>query len=147
MSDVTKADDALKVVIGTIGSDAHVTGQFVLTRALEDAGFKVIRLGACVPQEEFIEAAVETGADAILVSSLYGMAYFDCEGLRDKCIEAGVPQVLLYIGGHLGTNREQWSEVEQRFRGLGFDRVYSPESRPAKVIEDLRTDITNRRNR
>lgn len=129
------------VVIGTIGSDAHVTGQFVITRALEDAGFRVIRLGACVPQEEFIEAAVETGADAILVSSLYGMAYFDCEAMRDKCIEAGLHEIVMYIGGHLGTNREKWEEVEARFRGIGFDRVYSPESRPAQIIADLRADI------
>lgn len=132
------------IVIGTIGSDAHVTGQFVLTRALEDAGFKVVRLGACVPQEEFIEAAVETGAGAILVSSLYGMAYFDCEGLRDKCLEAGLKDVLLYIGGHLGTNRDHWQDVESRFREIGFDRVYSPETRPAKVIEDLRNDLEER---
>lgn len=139
------AIEAPKVVIGTIGSDAHVTGQFVLTRAMEDAGFQVIRLGACVPQEEFIEAAVETGADAILVSSLYGMAYFDCETLREKCVEAGLKDILLYIGGHLGTNREKWEEVQTRFHGIGFDRVYNPESRPAKVIEDLRSDISSRR--
>jgi len=135
---------APKVVIGTIGSDAHVTGQFVLTRAMQDAGIEVVRLGACVPQEEFIDAAVETGAHAILVSSLYGMAFFDCQALREKCIEAGLANVLLYIGGHLGTNREQWTEVEQRFLGIGFDRVYSPESRPARVIEDLKNDIRER---
>lgn len=135
---------APKVVIGTIGSDAHVTGQFVLTRAMQDAGIEVVRLGACVPQEEFIDAAVETGAHAILVSSLYGMAFFDCQVLREKCIEAGLQNILLYIGGHLGTNREQWEEVEQRFLGIGFDRVYSPESRPARVIEDLKNDIRER---
>lgn len=140
----TDPKEAPKVVIGTIGSDAHVTGQFILTRAMEDAGFQVIRLGACVPQEEFIEAAIETGADAILVSSLYGMAYFDCEALREKCIEAGLKDVILYIGGHLGTNREKWDDVEARFRGIGFDRVYSPESRPARVIEDLRNDVSSR---
>lgn len=132
------------IVIGTIGSDAHVTGQFVIARALADAGFRVARLGACVPQEEFIEAAVECGASAILVSSLYGMAYFDCEGLREKCTEAGLENILLYIGGQLGTNREQWGEVEARFLALGFDRVYSPESRPTRIITDLKSDIANR---
>ncbi|MDP3137384.1 MAG: methylaspartate mutase subunit S [Burkholderiaceae bacterium] len=133
-----------KVVIGTIGSDAHVTGQFVLTRAMEDAGIEVVRLGACVPQEEFIEAAVETGAHAVLVSSLYGMAFFDCQTLREKCTEAGLGNILLYIGGHLGTNREKWEDVEARFSGIGFDRVYSPESRPAGIIEDLKKDIAQR---
>jgi methylaspartate mutase sigma subunit len=129
------------VVIGTIGSDAHVTGQFVLARALEDANFKVVRLGACVPQDEFIEAATETGADAILISSLYGMGFFDCEGLREKCIEAGLKDILLYIGGQLGTNREEWNEVEKRFKGIGFDRVYSPATRPKQLIVDLTGDL------
>lgn len=133
------------VVIGTIGSDAHVTGQFVISRALEDAGFRVVGLGACVPQEEFIEAAIETGANAILVSSLYGMAHFDCEALREKCTEAGLGNILLYIGGQLGTNREKWTDVEVRFKGIGFDRVYSPESRPAGIIVDLRSDLAQRK--
>jgi methylaspartate mutase sigma subunit len=133
-----------KVVIGTIGSDAHVTGQFLLTRAMEDAGIEVIRLGACVPQEEFIDAAVETGANAVLVSSLYGMAFFDCQTLREKCTEAGLGDILLYIGGHLGTNREEWSDVEARFLGIGFDRAYSTESRPAGIIEDLKKDLQAR---
>lgn len=129
------------VVLGTIGSDAHVTGQFVIARALDDAGFKVIRLGACVPQEEFIEAAVETRARAILVSSLYGMGYFDCEGLRDRCVEAGLTDVLLYIGGHLGTNRDRWEDIEARFTAIGFDRVFPPHTRPADIIAKLREDF------
>jgi methylaspartate mutase sigma subunit len=133
------------IVIGTIGSDAHVTGQFIISRALEDAGYTVVRLGACVPQQEFIEAAVETGAQVIMVSSLYGMAYFDCEAMRDKCIEAGLRDVLMYIGGHLGTNREKWEDVEARFRGIGFDRVYSPESRPAQILRDLNEDLASRK--
>jgi len=136
-------DTLSTVVIGTIGSDAHVTGQFILTRALEDAGFQVVRLGACVPQEEFIEAAIETGAAAILVSSLYGMAYFDCEGLREKCIEAGLKDVILYIGGQLGTNREDFRDVEKSFKELGFDRVFNSDTRPAQVIENLMKDVAD----
>ena len=49
-----------------------------------------------------------------------------------------------YIGGHLGTNREEWSDVEARFLGIGFDRVYSTESRPAGIIEDLKKDLQAR---
>ena len=61
------------VVIGTIGEDAHMIGGWVLSEAYKEAGFKVTFLGAVVPQEEFVNAAVETDADAILVSSSYGM--------------------------------------------------------------------------
>ena len=46
-----------------------------------------------------MEAAIETNSDAILVSSLYGMGILDYQGLRDKCIEAGIPDILLYAGG------------------------------------------------
>lgn len=129
------------VVIGTIGSDAHVTGQFVIARTLEDAGFKVIRLGACVPQDEFVEAAVESAASAILVSSLYGMGYFDCQGLRDKCIEAGIGDIILYVGGLLVSNREPFEETRKRFEDIGFNRVYSPETRPADFIKDITVDL------
>lgn len=129
------------IVIGTIGSDAHVTGQFVIARTLQDAGFKVIRLGACVPQDEFIEAAIESAASAILVSSLYGMGYFDCQGLREKCIEAGIGDIVLYVGGLLVSNREPFEETRQRFEQIGFNRAYPPETRPSELIVDLRNDL------
>jgi len=56
-------------------------------------------LGAVVPQQDFINAAIEIDADAILVSSMYGMGLLDCEGFRDKCIEAGLDDIILYVGG------------------------------------------------
>ena len=37
-----------------------------------------------VSQEEFVQAAIETDADAILVSSLYGHGEIDCQGLREN---------------------------------------------------------------
>ena len=58
------------IVTGVIGADVHAVGNKILTYALEEAGFKMVNLGVMVTQEEFIEAAVETNADAILVSSL-----------------------------------------------------------------------------
>ena len=132
------------VVIGTIGSDCHVIGGWVLSRALGEAGFKTVFLGAVVPQEEFINAAVETSADAILVSSMDGMGVLDCEGLRAKCIEAGLGKILLYAGGMLTVQMEVdrgWPAVEERFGQMGFDRVFPPKTKPAAVIESLRKDL------
>lgn len=37
-----------------------------------------------VSQDEFVKAAIETAADAILVSSIYGHGELDRRGLRDK---------------------------------------------------------------
>lgn len=87
-----------KLVIGVIGADVHAVGIQILNHAFEDAGFEVTNLGVMVSQEEYIAAAVETAADAIMVSSLYGHGELDCRGLREKCQEAGLKDILLYVG-------------------------------------------------
>jgi methylaspartate mutase S subunit len=121
--------------------DAHVIGTKILSRALRDAGFNVVELGMQVPPEEFIEVAKETKADAILMSSLYGMAELDLRGFEDKCQKAGLTDVFLYIGGILGVGRHDFGEDEKKFKKLGFDRVYPPEADLKSVIEDLWSDL------
>ena len=132
------------VITGTVGMDAHVIGAKVLSRALRDAGFNVIELGMQTPPEEFIKVAQETNADAILMSSLYGMAEFDLRGFKEQCLEAGLGNVLLYIGGLLGVSRHDFAEDEVKFKKLGFDRVYPPEADLKSAIEDLWSDLKKR---
>ena len=83
------------VITGTVGMDAHVIGTKVLSRALRDAGFKVVELGMQVTPEEFISVAQETKADAILMSSLYGMAELDLKDFNQKRMEAGLGDIVL----------------------------------------------------
>jgi methylaspartate mutase S subunit len=129
------------VITGTVGMDAHVIGTKVLSRALKDAGFKVVELGMQVTPEEFISVAQETKADAILMSSLYGMAEQDLKGFNDKRKEAGLGDILLYIGGNLVIGRYDPKDVEPRFKALGFDRVYPPWTDTETGIEDLKKDL------
>ena len=131
------------LVTGVIGDDVHVTGIRILEHALRDAGFKVVSLGIQVSQEEFVKAAIETKADAMLVSSLGGHAKILSEGLRDKCIEAGLKDVRLYIGGMLSIG-EAWEDTEKTFQKLGFDGVYPPVTLPDSVIADLEADLANK---
>lgn len=129
------------IVLGTIGHDAHIVGSSVLRIALEEAGFKVVFLGAVVPAQEFIDAARESAADAILVSSLYGMARIDCSGFGAKCEEAGLGHVKRYLGGILVTDPEAWDETERLFKAQGFDRVYPPQTKTEVAIADLKRDL------
>jgi len=129
------------VITGTVGMDAHVIGTKVLSRALRESGFKVVELGMQVSPEEFISAAQETKADAILMTSLYGMAELDLKGFNEKRLEAGLGDVLLYIGGNLVIGRYDPKEVEPRFKALGFDRVYPPETDVETGINDLKKDL------
>jgi methylaspartate mutase S subunit len=129
------------VITGTVGMDAHVIGTKVLSRALREAGFKVVELGMQVTPEEFISVAQETKADAILMSSLYGMAELDLKDFNKKRMEAGLQDVLLYIGGNLVIGRYDPKEIEPKFKALGFDRVYPPGTEAEIGISDLKKDL------
>lgn len=132
------------VITGTVGKDAHVIGTKILSRALRDAGFNVVELGILTPPEEFIRAALDSRADAILMSSLYGMAEMDVKGFKGKCIEAGLDDVILYIGGILGVGRHDFKDDEVKFKNMGFDRVYPPEADLKGAIADLWADLKSR---
>jgi len=129
------------VVLGVIGADVHAIGNKILEMSLSQAGFKVVNLGVMVSQEEFINAAIESDAGAILVSSLYGHGEMDCRGLREKCHESGIGDILLYVGGNLVVGKRTFAEVEKLFREMGFDRVYPPGTLPEVAIADLKRDL------
>ena len=90
-------------------------------------------------------AAQETAADAMMISSLYGMAELDLDGFRNKCTEAGLGDILLYVGGILGVSRRDFAEDEDKFKRMGFDRVYPPETDIRIGISDLKADLSLRR--
>ena len=125
------------IVTGVIGADVHAVGNKILTYALGQAGFNVINLGVMVSQEEYIEAALETNADAILVSSLYGHGEIDCNGLREKCDEAGLKDIPLLAGGNLVVGKQNFEDVEKRFMDMGFTKVYPPGTDLETTIKDL----------
>lgn len=114
------------VVTGVIGADAHAVGNKIIAFALSEAGYKVVNLGVMVSQEEYIEAAIETNADAILISSLYGHGEIDCQGFREKCDEAGLKGIPILAGGNLVVGKQNFEDVEERFMKMGFTRVYPP---------------------
>lgn len=129
------------VILGVIGADVHAVGNKILAYAIEEGGFKVVNLGVMTSQKEFLDAAVETKADAILVSSLYGHGEMDCRGLREKCDEAGLSSIKLYAGGNLVVGKADFAEVERTFKDMGFNRVYPPGTPPETTIADLKADL------
>lgn len=132
---------AKTIVLGVIGADCHAVGNKILNHSFTTAGFNVINIGVLSSQEDFINAAIETNADAILVSSLYGHGEIDCRGLREKCDEAGLKNIILYAGGNLVVGKQDWESVDKRFRDMGFNRVYAPGTSPEVGINDLKKDL------
>lgn len=129
------------LVLGVIGADVHAVGNRILEYAFKEAGFKVINIGVLSSQEEFINAAKESGADAVIVSSLYGHGELDCRGFRDKCVDCGLEDLSIYVGGNLVVGKQDWGAVKKVFEKMGFDRVYPPGTMPDEVIKDLQKDL------
>ena len=133
--------EKIKVVLGVIGADCHAVGNKIIDYALTAVGYEVVNLGVLVPQEEFVSAAIETNAQAILVASLYGHGEIDCRGLRERCIEMGIGDILLYVGGNLVVGKTDFSGVEKKFLAMGYNRIYKPGTLPEAIIVDLKTDL------
>lgn len=127
-----------KLVIGVIGADCHAVGNKILEFSFKEAGFDVTNVGVLSPQEDFINAAIETNADAIVVSSLYGHGEIDVRGMREKADEAGLKNVKMLIGGNIVVGKQDWNDVEKRFKDMGFDRVYPPGTPVETTLKDLK---------
>jgi len=131
---------AQTVILGVIGSDAHVVGITILEQTLDAAGFDVVNLGVQSSQSEFASAAEAHDAEAVLVSSLYGHAEQDCRGFHETLAEHGTDAVT-YIGGNLSVGQTDFAETRERFRRLGFDRVFDSETDPEEAVAALRQDL------
>ncbi|EIK4079803.1 methylaspartate mutase subunit S [Salmonella enterica] len=88
------------LVIGVIGADCHAVDNKILDRV-----FSRIQSGVVVSQDEDINAAIETSADMIVVSSIYGHGDIDSPGLRNCGIERGIGDIFLYVGGNLAVSK------------------------------------------
>jgi len=132
------------IILGVIGADCHSVGNKILEMFFTNEGFKVVNLGVMVSQSEFIDAAIETDAGAILVSSLYGHAEIDCQGFRERCVEKGLDSILLYLGGNLAVGKTPFDVVEKKFKAMGFDRVFPPDVDLKEVAVLLRKDLAER---
>lgn len=129
------------IVIGVIGADVHAVGNKIIEYTLVNNGYNVINIGVLSSQEDFINAAIETNADLIMVSSLYGHGEIDCRGMREKCIESGLENILLYVGGNIVVGKQEFDEVRERFSEMGFNRVYPPGTSIDEALEDIKEDL------
>ena len=129
-------------ILGTVGTgDPHFVAISFLSRILHDDGFNVVNLGCSCATEEFIKAAIETKADAILMSSLLGYAESDLRNYGDMLIEAGLEGIVSYIGGNLAIGARTPEEAKKKFQELGFTRAYPGVTDFDEVVKDLNNDL------
>ena len=129
------------VVLGVIGHDIHVVANQILAIGLAENGFHAVNIGVNRDVDDFVEAARETGAAAVLVSSINGEGEQACAGFGDRFTSAGLHGVLRYAGGNLVIGHRPSAEVERIFTGYGFHRVFHQPADFTGVFTALRHDL------
>ncbi|MBN2253834.1 MAG: cobalamin-dependent protein [Kosmotogaceae bacterium] len=96
----------MRVVAGTVGNDEHSVGireiLDIKHGGIEKFGFKYTYLGTSISPEKFIDAAVETGADAILVSTIIThneVHVSNMTKIAQLAVEKGVRDKVIIISG------------------------------------------------
>jgi D-ornithine 4,5-aminomutase subunit beta len=104
--------DPMTIVAATVGNDEHSVGMREIIDikhgGIEKFGIKAHYLGTSVPVEKVVDAAIETDAQAILISTIITHAdvhRLNMKRLHDLCVEKGIrDRIILIAGGTQITN-------------------------------------------
>lgn len=129
--------------MGVIGDDIHVVGNRIAHLALEESGYTVFNLRTRNRPQHFFAAALEVNAHAVFVSSLNGEGEHWCTDFRTRFRNAGLDNVILYVGGNIVVGQRSQDDVVALFKRFGFDRVYHQMTDIGLAIDDLDRDLNH----
>lgn len=124
MNSYTLSVKNMKVVTGVVGNDIHVVANRLIELSLNARGYEVFNLGVNTYLEEFFDAAVETGAEVLMISSLNGEAEgWSREVKHLKAKYKGLDDIIMMIGGNLVVGTGNAEDIVPRYKNYGFDIV------------------------
>ncbi len=127
----------LKVVAATVGEDEHSVGLREILDikhgGIEKYGVKYHYLGTSVPINKLVDAAIETGSQAILISTI--ISHNDThrtqmKKLADLCVEKGIRDKIILIAGGTQVNREMAAET-------GLDATFGRGTKGIQVVNAM----------
>lgn len=138
-------ENPMRVVAATVGKDEHSVGLREIIDikhgGIEKYGFKVTYLGTSVPVSKVVDAAIETNADAILISTIIthnDIHRINMRKLNDLCIEKGIRDKVILVAG--GTQVSNDIAVEAGM-DAGFGRGTSGDEVASFLVKKKRGDI------
>ena len=132
-----------KIVLATVGADAHVNGINTIRETFQDAGFEVIYLRGMNLPETVAEVAAEVNADAVGVSNLLGLGVTLFPRVSARLKELGIrDKVVVWAGGRIAEKEEEHKYYEDKIakEGVGFmgvDAFFGPDSTPEQCLETI----------
>lgn len=121
-----------KIVLGTVGADAHVAGVNWARETLEQAGYEVIFLRGMNLPESLAEVAAETKADMVGASNLLGLGLTLFPRLSQRLSELGIrDKIIVTAGGRIAEKEEEHAFYENKLKAegpgfLGVDAFFGP---------------------
>jgi methylaspartate mutase sigma subunit len=113
------------VIVTTVASDAHTWNLVFLQLLLEELGYRVVNLGACVPDELIISECHRLDPVLVVVSTINGHGYQDGARLiRRLRAERGLHDLLVVIGGRLGVDGGAGADRAGALQAAGYDAVF-----------------------
>lgn len=138
-------ENGLKIVAATVGEDEHSVGLREIIDikhgGIEKYGFKVTYLGTSVPINKVVDAAVETNADVVMISTIIthnDVHRQNMQKLHDLCIERGLRDDVILIGG--GTQVTDDIACESGM-DAGFGRGTHGDDVASFIVKKLKGDI------
>ncbi len=127
----------IKIVAGTVGEDEHSVGMREILDikhgGIEKYGVKYHYLGTSVPLGKLVDAAIETGAQAILISTIIShndVHRTQMKKLAELCQEKGVRDQLVLIAGGTQVNQDMARET-------GLDATFGRGTKGIQVVNAI----------
>lgn len=139
--EIKKPTRPQKMVLATVGADAHVMGINLIKEAFEKAGYEVIYLRGMNLPETVAEVAAETKAEIIGVTNLLGMGIELFPRVEKRLVELGLRDKVLFIGGgRIAEKEEEHAFFEEKIAKegaafLSLDAFFGPGTDPVKCVQ------------
>ncbi|MBW1636786.1 MAG: cobalamin-dependent protein [Deltaproteobacteria bacterium] len=147
---ISKPTRKQKVVLATVGADAHVSGVSLIKESLEEAGFEVVFLRGMNLPETVAEVVAETDADILGMSNLLGLGIDLFPRASQRLTELKLrDKVIVVAGGRIAEKEEEHAQSEEKIRTegpgfLGVDGFFGPGTDPADFIQWIEMKIAEK---
>jgi methylaspartate mutase sigma subunit len=112
-------------VLSSVSSDSHTWNLVFLQLLLEEHGYQVKNLGACVPDDLLLDVCLAEVPDAVVISTVNGHGRLDGIRLARRLrAEPALARVPMMIGGKLGLQGAAGVASQAELIAAGFDAVF-----------------------
>lgn len=129
------------VLLSGTASDSHTWNLVYLQLLLEESGYRVLNLGACVPPVLLADECEAEQPDLVVLSSVNGHGYRDgARALTELHSRPRLAAIPVVIGGKLGTGGPEPAQADA-LRAAGFADVFDDDTAITRFQDFIATHV------